>query len=606
MSNSHFIALDSKIKQLHQAAKGLDTNSLATYCFWNLFKFGTMGERIDLKSPARQILYLFGVASSTSEPKSTTEDFDRKMQQVVTLLNDIFGKYLQAYFPTKADLKDGLEEDWYKAREVAMPMFSSYFFEGEKIATDNFEDVIKVYFDGFESEITEHFGLEHHQILRIGTLIGELIQAKFDRLTEIMGILKVEHEALQHIKPEEFSQFMCSVRERTGHLAQEYQDLMEESISFNFESIKEEMGSDVVDSFLKIFVTERGNSPSIKYITDENPYSYKPIVTANNKDYLLPSLNIFYEAVILNLERFFKASKHAERFRKARDTRLEKESFTAFKNFLPDTAILFESIFETNDSHNEHDLVILNGRNIIIVEAKAAPRREPLRDPSKAYRRLRDDFKRNSGIQSASDQANNLRRLILGNLETPIYDRKGKLLFTIERDSFDNIYCICVTKDDFGMVATDLTLLLEKEKEEPYPWVISIQDLKFFLTCLAEIGLNYEYLIEYIAARIEVNGKALGNDELEFAGAYLNYGGFDFINKSKDAKVFLDISESRVFDEIHLEKINGRTYEHKIKLPAYSELNRREVIAKITRDKVKRNDKKSNNKEQKKARRKNR
>lgn len=606
MSNSHFIALDSKIEQLHQAVKGLDTNSLAMHCFWSLYKFGTMGERIDLSSPARQTLYLFGIACSTPEPESQTINFDNKMAHVTKLLNDIFGKYLSAYFPSKDDLNGGLEEDWYKAREVALPMFLSYFFEGDKIATDDYENIIKIYFDGFEKEISEHFGITHHQMLTIGTLIGELIQAKFDRLKEIINVLKVEHEALQHIKSEGFEDFMRSVRERTAHLSHEYNDLMGSSVSFNFESIKESVGNDTVDFFLKTFVTERGQSPSIKYITDENPYSYKPICTANNQDYFLPSLNFFYEALIANLERFFKSSKSADRFRKARDNRLEKEVYTAFKNFLPSSAVFFESAFETSTSHNEHDLVILNGKDILIVEAKAAARREPLRDPSKAYRRLRDDFRKNSGIQSAYIQANNLRHLILSNKNTPLYDKKGNMLFTIEREKFDNIYCICITKDDFGMVATDLTLLLEKKNEDPYPWVISIHDLKYYLACLTEIGLDHTYLLKYIAARIKVNGSILASDELEFAGAHLNYGGFESIKTSNNAKIFLDLSESRVFDEIHLEKINGRSYVHTIKKPKYNELNRQGLLKKINRNKVKKSDRKSKNKNQRKSRAKNR
>ncbi|HAR9023045.1 TPA: NERD domain-containing protein, partial [Salmonella enterica] len=109
-----------------------------------------------------------------------------------------------------------------------------------------------------------------------------------------------------------------------------------------------------------------------------------------------------------------------------------------------------------------------------IVEAKASPRRAPLREPARAYIRIRDDFKRKSGIQSASEQANNLRNLIINNEKTPLYDKKGNLLYTINRCDYDNIYCICVTKDDFGMLATNLTLMLEKKEDEPYPWVICI------------------------------------------------------------------------------------------------------------------------------------
>lgn len=606
MSNSRFVALDAKISQLKEVVKTLDTKTLTTYCFWQLFKFGTLGERVNLKSPARQSLYLLGIACSSPEPKVASMNVDGKVEQFEALLNDIFGKYMSVYFPTKEDLKAGLENDWYKAREVAMPMFAGYFFEGKKIAASDYDDLINVYFDGFEEQIKNNFGIDHKQMLKIGEIIGEEIQKNFDRFQGIMKLLKLEQEALKVSTVEEFSEYMASLKERMGPLAKELHELMNGGVSFKLDSIREAVGKDAVDKFIEVFVTERGVSPDIKYITDENPYSYKPVITSDYDEFMLPSLNFFYDAVILNLERFFKTPAVAEGFRKARDNRLEKETFVALKKFFPETARFFESVYENCKSHNEHDLVMFNDRDIIIVEAKASPRREPLRDPAKAYQRIRDDFRRNSGIQSAANQANQLRGLILNSSETPLFDKKGKLLHVIKSGDYDNIYCICITKDDFGMLATDLTLMLEKEADEPYPWVICIQDLKFLLTCLSDIGLNQDYLLGYINQRIKVNGIAIGSDELEFAGAYLNYGGFEFLGNNVNAKVYLDLNESRVFDEIYLEKINGRVYEHQTKVSTYHVLDRDKLLLAVTRDKIKKTDRKSKKKQQRKARRANR
>jgi len=45
-----------------------------------------------------------------------------------------------------------------------------------------------------------------------------------------------------------------------------------------------------------------------------------------------------------------------------------------------------------------------------VIESKATQQREPLRDPEKAYTRIKDDFKSNAGIQKAYEQAERLRR----------------------------------------------------------------------------------------------------------------------------------------------------------------------------------------------------
>lgn len=608
MSNSAYIDLEAKIKKLKDVVKDIGINTLSTYSFWEMYKFATLGKKISLQSPARQMQYLFGIACAIDEPIDPPKNIDGKLEQVVSLLNDIFSKYMRVYFPTKEDLKSGLENEWHKVREIAMPMFMSYFFEGQKVATANYNNIIESSFNGFETEIKEHFGLDHHEILKIIELIGDIIQKKYDNFQNIMMELKKEHEKLKYIKDEDFEVFMKGVQERTRHLFEDYLSFISCSVAFNFDSIRACMGDNAVDSFIKMFVTERGHSSEIKFITDDNPFTYKPIITINNYDYMLPMSNAIYDAVILNIEKFFKQSKFAEKFRKSRDIRLELETSCVLNDFFPESTIILDSVFETNNSHNEHDLILFYDRTILIVEAKAAPRRAPLREPNKAYIRIRDDFKRKSGIQSASEQANNLRRLILSNDETNLYNKKGDILFTVKRCEYDNIYCVCVTKDDFGMLATDLTLMLDKKEDEPYPWVICLQDLKFYIECLKDMNLSSDYLIEYISERITLHGKAIANDELEYAGAYLNYGSFDFIKRSKDSKIFLDMSESRVFDEIHLEKLNGRQYVHHIKKPDYSILDRNKLIASFNKRLIKKSKLKTKvkRKEQKKSRKKNR
>ena len=49
------------------------------------------------------------------------------------------------------------------------------------------------------------------------------------------------------------------------------------------------------------------------------------------------------------------------------------------------------------------------------------------------------------------------------------------------------VACACVTRDDFGPLATNLTLLLKKEPRDSYPWAVNIMDL----STLAEA---WEYL----------------------------------------------------------------------------------------------------------------
>ncbi|HCR1901141.1 TPA: hypothetical protein ONC20_003375, partial [Enterobacter asburiae] len=99
---------------------------------------------------------------------------------------------------------------------------------------------------------------------------------------------------------------------------------------------------------------------------------------------------------------------------------------------------------------------------------------------------------------------------------------------------------------------------------------------------------------------VNLMGKIIAADELEIAGAFLKYNGFKSINKDSP-QLFLDISESTVFDEIHLAKCEGKPYTLKITDPDFVEIDRRKIFS-VKNKKSK--DKK--NREQKKARRRNR
>ncbi|HCD4734063.1 TPA: hypothetical protein NBR63_004239, partial [Klebsiella pneumoniae] len=72
------------------------------------------------------------------------------------------------------------------------------------------------------------------------------------------------------------------------------------------------------------------------------------------------------------------------------------------------------------------------------------------------------------------------------------------------------------------------------------------------------------------------------------------------INKDSP-QLFLDISESTVFDEIHLAKLDGKAYTLKTTKPAFFEIDRQKIFSKTNK---KSKDKKK--REQKKARRRNR
>ncbi|QXB59567.1 hypothetical protein I6L77_05405 [Pantoea agglomerans] len=601
MSNSSLISLDKKIEELKGITENLDIFSVCNVLFHKMLMFSQAAQRIELNSPARQMSFLMGIMVSQKN-KGEKEFSDGDYSKVCKILNDVFFKYLNAYFPSKKEISHGLTESWIQSRKVAMPAFISYFFESQKIATDEIRLNILETNLNFEKEIVEHFGISHKDMVLITDRIGDLIQSNMDRIHDIVHRLNEKRLEFANSDVERYYEVLQDLRETCPPLMEEFARLTNESASFELDDI-DGVSAEVLERFKELFVVVKGNGGEVKYITEENVIDSCPIITQDGSRFALTSVNNLFFAIEKRIELFFKgSSSYSDRYRKARDKKLETDVRKAFEELLPVDAIVLESVFENNKSFNEHDMFIKVGRTILIVEAKAAPRREPLTDPSRAFTRIRDDFKRKSGIQSGCDQALRLKKLILDNDVTTLYDKKGNELYTINKMDFDEIFCICVTKDEFGLLATDLSILLDKPDGTDYPWVVKITDLKFYFSCLRYVGKNWDYFMSYLRQRIEFMGLIFSSDELEIAGYHIKYGGFGDIKKEGNILI-PDMNESTIFDEIHMAKFEGKEFKLQSMLSDYKELDKRKIINKLD-NKIK--SVKKSNKDQRKARRKNR
>ena len=69
--------------------------------------------------------------------------------------------------------------------------------------------------------------------------------------------------------------------------------------------------------------------------------------------------------------------------------------------------------------------------------------------------------------------------------------------------------CACITRDDFGPLATNLTLLLEKAPDDAYPWATNILDLSTLSEAWAYFGWGSKELRAYLEERLTLHGKVL-------------------------------------------------------------------------------------------------
>ena len=86
-------------------------------------------------------------------------------------------------------------------------------------------------------------------------------------------------------------------------------------------------------------------------------------------------------------------------------------------------------------------------------------------------------FRADSGIQKGYLQADRIVRRLKSGETVSLYDKGGRPIGRLVPQELELIVGVVVTRDDFGALATNLKLLLEKDPEGAYPWVVNIIDL---------------------------------------------------------------------------------------------------------------------------------
>lgn len=550
----------ANITKLQKLTADLSLEELSTFVTLQQYAFNNGLHKNNLGSPLKQGMYLLALASSQPEPLTPKKLTDNYNSQLVHLLESIFTNYGLAYFPTQQEHAAGLNDDWHRQREIAMPVFMHYFMSGFKASSEQIKTWINSSFNGFEKEITESFGVSHHELLQAGAFIEKTLTENF-RKNPLYKMKELHEQFIQDMDNGiDYEEAMARARDQ-ALLLRPMNDSNGISFEIEYQQLKDELGEKIADCILNHFTTFRGTAASITYITDPNPIIDRPLLTTDGQKISYLGNNSFYQAIIEKLENHLAKGPNGSRYLKERDRRLEQMTREHLQKLFPEDAQFFESAFDRPDSHGEHDLVIVHKSNVYIVEAKASPPKEPLRDPSKAALRIRDHFRGRNSIQKAYDQGNALRKLLLENPTTALYDKKGKLLIELQREQIKKIHCICVTRDDFGPIATNLKLLLEKDDDAPYPWVICITDLEFLADALLNLGHGIETIDAYLDQRLKLHGKVFGSDELEYFGCFLRHGGLQAYIEAKADLIPLNITDSDIFDDIHECIRNGERYE---------------------------------------------
>ncbi len=518
-----------------------------------------------LSSPQRQTFYLLGLAMTTPEPEVEEPLPSEAWQRILTLLNAVTDGYMRANMKSVAlgniDKKKGF---------VAGAAFLQRFMSGRLAVAEQMERLVREIHVPFDDRIGDLIGISASEVLEIVSWMRDTLIERAEALfktfktTKAIQVATVEQSfSGPRSYDENLKAWQASDDFKTAEGA--FWSYFYGSRYFNCIPIHDliaRFGKGATDAFLKIFALRRGSITGFRFFASPeppNPAEYSPLVILvdHEKNELVsaPLHAMLYNAIYDRFDDVLRGDKDnrvKERYLKSRSDYLENRANTLIASLFPDASVVLNKYFETDRQENEHDGLIIAGRSLLVLEEKSAEMKTPSRDVERCFRNLVDQFKSNRGIQHGYNQANRVISMLDVNCTAvSFYDKRGKVVATVDPQSISEKFSICVTLESFGVLAVDLTLLLDVSEGKPYPLTINLFDLESLVEGFHRKGLGGEDFLRYLRQRRDTQGRLLSDDELNFAGKFIFDGRLPEV--PAESIVYVD-SGAEIFDEIFYEK----------------------------------------------------
>ncbi len=517
-------------------------------------------EEDDLLSPLRQMYFLLGLMLSTPEPERPTEFGSHEWERSVGLLNSIFTSYNRMYFPKEEELPS-LSEQWWDVREIAMPAFLHHFNTGLLASVEQVAERVRRYILPFDDRLKGDTGVSASEALAIADWVSDSFQTATDELLDVRDAYRTarltsfERAIIRGRSLDEAMREAAVIEQRM--FSNEVLPRLQSFLKIRLDALRERFDPTVANAYWNLFVSERGDTADFRYLTERNPAEERPLFQVQEGVAFCPLVNALYSAILTVGEDRLLTGGARESFLRHRDKALEREVEEALRGLFGESAEYYAGLFEAPTLQNEHDLVVRWQDHVFLIEVKSSPPVEPFRDPDRAFQRIRRAFRSDTGLQKAFDQGNAIRRRLASGEAVDLYNSERERVTTIEPAELDRTRVVCVTRDDFGPLAVNLSLLLEKDEGDQYPWAVNILDLRNLIDAWDYFGWGPDQLTRYLNPRVALHGKVFATDELEVAGFFIRHGGLESLASADADRVQLSASYSDVFDDIYRARHGG-------------------------------------------------
>jgi len=513
----------------------------------------------NLMSPMKQFVYLIDLFFSVETGGNIIEISKVEWEKITTLLNEIEMTYFGdiGFF----DDSNGDHSELEKI-SVSLLTFLNYFGNAQLSYDEQTLERLTRNCGSFDEDVKEIFGFSVNESILFSRHIKDLINNKFT---------ECNYYALHK---EEWPKLTKKFIERGLIDPKDWWNEPELALfrEYNFKPgfvfiqktndiRKIDLPAEVVSKLIEFLTYDENlKKGETVYYADKNPFFDTPLIKLSETDYLFPQykflIESFYNRINLKLSEIKK-----EKYTQLKNQLLEKKVAEVFRKLFGKDALIFDSYY-VDKKRSEQDLLVVYKGFFFIIEIKDTLFRAPMRDPIKAFDKIKSDFKKS--IQNGYEQCTRVERKFEAGKLFEIFDSKtNKSVFQINPNRVREYFSIIVTQFKYGNIQTNLENLLIKDDDSVYPWSICVDDLEAFVLALKKLKKNIarSQFINYLKDREAYNEHLICGDELELCGYFLN-SPKDFEKYSTMEETFnADPRMSRLFDA---EYENGLGFENEI------------------------------------------
>lgn len=553
--------MEGKIKKLKEKLQKFGTRELLGMIGIHFLTFGNNAEEItkqsdifnktNLMSPQKQYAYLAGLLMSTvdlsngviNEDSECYEELEKDVQEITL-------EYIHGFLDF-GDASASHDLEAVKRNLVSMEAFTSYFDTGILRYEHQTENLIRTLYSPFDEELEKLTSLKVADFISFYHLICDVFVSALDapkiemtKITEFLATLNPNANDVEM----EYNKLLSFAQ---GQASQDLQTAMDGLNTIKAAKIIETFGETKGRALINIFTLKRKERDFL-YYNDNNPFVNQPLCWIDEGEtffivhpkFVLTAIYNFVTTTLENPKNTF-----AEKYKKSKADIVEKMFLAQLKQIFGEDAKYRVGICEERGT-KEHDILVEFENYLIVAEVKASKVREPLFNPEKAFTRIKDHFNSDTGIGGAYHQAIELKKFIEKHDNVTLYENK-KEAFTINDISTKRILPLVLTLNQFGNIAVNTSLILEKEDDQPYPWICNLHDFENIIEINKYLNKGPHDFIDYIVWRIEHHKDIVSSDELDvIEGYYLNKG----IKNATNQGLFFWPTGPSLIDKIYFEK----------------------------------------------------